>query len=122
MVDNRAERRRRDRAAAKAFTDDNDVVQMLRSTGVEMRLDGPQLDMKYGANPAANAKPGEHVWMVLMMHRVNPDTWFDGEQHIDMESLMNIHGPGCYLCEAVYSAEVAAAPCPGQPPGDLRYV
>lgn len=57
--------------------------------------------------------PGQHLWMVLgMWHLTDPTSpWYD----LDIENLMTIEGPGCFVCEQPYSAELAAAPCTGEP-------
>lgn len=63
--------------------------------------------------------PGQHLWIVAGVWRVNPATVAKGERvELDMENLLTIDGPGCYWCEQQYSPEVAAKPCkPALGPG-----
>jgi len=56
---------------------------------------------------------GKHLWIVMAMFHITDPT---GDAFtLDHENLMTLEGPGCYLCEQVYSPQVAAQPCPGEP-------
>ena len=88
---NRAERRR-----------------ITRGTGV-----GQEAVSKYHVQDLPKAPAGQHQWITLAMYRTNnPDA---DQQNLDMENLLSIEGPGCFVCEQPYSREVAARPCPGEP-------
>lgn len=65
---------------------------------------------------------GEHLWVMTGAWRIaRPETILDpsGTFHLDMENLLTLDGPGCWVCEQVWSPEVAALPCPGDPSGLL---
>lgn len=73
----------------------------------------------HGAIPPP--KPGEHFWVMTAVWGIaDPATAFDPgvQKHLDLENLITIEGPGCFICEDVYTAELAARPCPGEPPRD----
>lgn len=56
-------------------------------------------------------KPGEHLWIVAAMWRVNdPEI---SRLNLDHENMLTITVPGCYNCENEWSAELARIPCPG---------
>lgn len=111
----RAERRRQAREDA--------LKPSLKSTGHIEKLDGGRFDKIYQGSPEDDVAPGEHVWAMFMVHRVRSlDNLFAGNWMADLESLILTSGPGCYVCEQTYSEAVEAAPCPGKPPGELRYV
>jgi hypothetical protein len=59
---------------------------------------------------------GEHVWTVSAVYRVSADHLAAGvgQSILDRENLAAI-AAGCFTCEAPYSAELAAQPCPGDP-------
>lgn len=58
--------------------------------------------------------PGQHLWTILGVWRVTaPDP--RRQVHLDTENLLSLEGPGCYVCEQLWSPAVAAAPCPGDP-------
>lgn len=62
--------------------------------------------------------PGEHVWILAALHRMSPDeirTWHNGARvYLDAENLAATE-LGCYVCEEVWTAEIALQPCPGEP-------
>jgi hypothetical protein len=62
-----------------------------------------------------NPVPGEHMWTIVGMWRLaNPAA----ERFVlDLENLLTIEGPGCFVCEQPYTAGLAAARCPGEPRG-----
>ena len=80
---------------------------------------GPMLPVpenRYGVD--MSAAPGEHLWIMSGAWRISdPASAFDAgvPKFLDLENLLTIVGPGCYICEQVYTAEVAAKPCPGEP-------
>lgn len=83
----------------------------VKSTGVHVEISG-----KDARKPLPEPVTGEHQWIVLGVWRVSdPAAAYrpDGQVLLDRENLLSIEGPGCMACEARYSAEVAAAPCPG---------
>lgn len=58
-------------------------------------------------------KPGQHLWTVLGLWRVtNPGA---AQHHLDVENLLTIEGPGCYLCEQPWTPGAELRPCPGDP-------
>ena len=61
---------------------------------------------------------GEHFWVMTgLWHISDPATAFDPgvQKHLDLENLLSIDGPGCFICEQVYTAELASSPCTGEP-------
>lgn len=110
----RAERRRQERASQGK--------PRLTSTGLTIKVDGSSFERVYQSTPENDVEPGEHLWAMFLMHKVNNlDNLFAGNWHADLESLILTTGPGCFICEQTYSPDVAASPCPGQPPGELGY-
>lgn len=62
--------------------------------------------------------PGEHLWCMFAMYRItNPEHAQDPavKKYLDLENLLTIDGPGCWVCEQVWSAAIAGEPCPGEP-------
>lgn len=57
--------------------------------------------------------PGRHQWTVTGMWLVTDPT--EEQLNLDLENLVTLVGPGCFVCEETYSAELAAKPCPGEP-------
>jgi len=55
--------------------------------------------------------PGEHLWIMMAMFRVTPTS---KAFHLDLENLLTIEGPGCFLCERTFAA-AGDEPCPGVP-------
>ncbi len=56
------------------------------------------------ANEAMQAH--EHLWV------------YTGQKegvNLDLENLLTIDGPGCFICEEIFSPQLAALPCPGNP-------
>ena len=39
---------------------------------------------------------------------------------LDVENLLTVEGPGCYVCEEQYSPELAVRPCTGDPSGMME--
>lgn len=65
-----------------------------------------------------NGEPGEHVWVIVASWRIfNPEEAHKPEviKYLDLENLASMDGPGCFVCEQVWTAEIGAAPCPGEP-------
>lgn len=56
---------------------------------------------------------GKHLWMVMTMFRVADPAAV--QFVLDHENVLTIEGPGCFLCEELYSERVASRPCPGEP-------
>ena len=62
---------------------------------------------------------GEHVWISIAVHRVQPETLrraaTGGEQvHLDMETLATVT-TCCYICEQAYSDRLSYRKCTGEP-------
>lgn len=76
---------------------------------------GPKVEAKAKHHVADLYEPaaGVHMWVNVAMYRVaNPNAdRFD----MDMENLINIEGPCCYICEQAWSPELAVRPCAGEP-------
>lgn len=62
-----------------------------------------------------NRVPGQHMWIVLSMFRVDPTA---DRAFLDRENLLSIEGPGCFWCERSYTPEIAAKPCVTATPPD----
>jgi len=59
---------------------------------------------------------GEHLWALLGVFRVQlSGVDRAGRVCLDVRNLLTIDGPGCFVCEQIWSEEVADAPCPGDP-------
>src|SRR5438045_1166103 len=81
------------------------------STGIKI-----EARHRYHAN--IDWQPGRHLWMVLGMWQIkDPES---DQFQLDIENLLTIEGPGCYICEQPYSRELAARPCTGDPSGILE--
>lgn len=63
-------------------------------------------------------QPGQHLWMALGMWQIKDPS--SGKLMLDVENLMTIEGPGCYICEEPYTPELAAKACPGDPSGMME--
>jgi len=84
-------------------------VERIRVTG------GPKVEASHKHHVGMPPFNGRHLWLVFAMFRVgNPARAFTpGQtQHLDLENLVNIEGPGCYYCEQVWHRAIGAH-CPG---------
>lgn len=86
---------------------------------VEMRGGGmlENASARYGGQVPEVAE-GEHLWVMMGCWRISdPAAVFtEGhDQHLDMENLLTVEGPGCYICETPWNPELAALPCTGDP-------
>jgi len=80
-------------------------VHAVTSTGIRI-----ESKHRYHANLQVLAS-GEHLWCLYGMWRVKDPT---AEQFdLDIENLLTIEGPGCFICEQPYTPELAARPCTG---------
>jgi hypothetical protein len=64
-------------------------------------------------NAPLTSMPGQHLWAVIAIHRVNPvmpQPWV-----MSADNLLTAEGPGCFFCNQKYSPDAAAQPCPGEP-------
>lgn len=88
---------------------------MIRRRGLKITRHGPKVEavQHHGAPLPEQRKPGEHCWIVTGMWRVTPRT--KGEYQLDTENLITLDGPGCFHCEELWSPELAARPCAGDP-------
>ena len=68
---------------------------------------------KYGA-AIPTPKPGQHLWIVTGCWQVVDPTADRFE--LDVETLLTVDGPGCWVCEEIWTPELAAKPCQGEPP------
>lgn len=64
-------------------------------------------------DPLAGVAPGEHLWIMTCAFRVHPPV--KPMALMDTENLINVAGPGCLVCEQVWTVELGALPCPGDP-------
>lgn len=106
-MSNRQERRRRH------IEIDGPTTRIATSQGVVLKVDGDQLN-RILTNPMT-APPGVHLWVATAAWRVNPAEFLKGEAHLDLENMLTIGGPGCFICEREYGTEMALQPCPGEP-------
>jgi hypothetical protein len=84
----------------------------VRSTGIKV-----QARNRYGRTPPTPA-PGVHLWVIVGAWRIiNPATTKDptGEIHLDVENLITLDGPGCFVCEQQWTPDLGCRPCPGDP-------
>lgn len=58
-----------------------------------------------------NVHPGEHLWVAVGMWRLADPA--NPRLDLDIENLMTIEGPGCFICEETYTPDLAAEPCRG---------
>ncbi len=59
----------------------------------------------------------EHLWITLVMYRVDPARVEAGEQLIlDSVNLLSAGlSVGCFYCESPYAKRLTYRPCPGEP-------
>lgn len=108
-MSNRQERRRR----KVVLVEDDGKLMAITADGSGVLVEGDQFHKIWGAEPTV--KPGEHIWALFAMFRINPEKMADGPALMDTENLITVSGPGCYVCEQVYTKEIAAKRCPGDP-------
>lgn len=106
-MSNRQERRQR------RHIETDGTTTRVATGGVVLKVEGDQLN-KILTKPLT-APPGEHLWVATAAWRVNPTTFLEGAAHLDLENMLTIGGPGCFICEREYTPELAARPCPGEP-------
>lgn len=77
-----------------------------------------RVDRLSAAEEAAK-RERRHLWVMTGAWEVSESAIVaarNGETtHLDLENLLDVNGPGCFVCEQIYSAELAGRPCPGQP-------
>src|SRR5215207_9643061 len=55
---------------------------------------------KYQNDVMANVKSGEHLWTVFAVFQLlNPGKAAEDGVVLDLENLLTIEGPGCFVCE-----------------------
>ena len=60
--------------------------------------------------------PGEHLWVITGLWSVKEPSQYAGKEvHLDVENLLTIDGPGCFMCEQMWTRELEKQPCPGEP-------
>lgn len=64
--------------------------------------------------PDFDPRSGNHLWTVLTLYNVDPETYLAGKSVLDHENLMNITPPGCYYCEKAYTPLLATRKCTGE--------
>lgn len=66
--------------------------------------------------PPFDHRAGDHLWVVLVAYRVNPDRWDSSHPPLlDLETLLTLQGPACYYCERPYSVLLSHRRCKGRP-------
>lgn len=105
-MSNRQERRRR------RYSSDGQTTEVT-GLGDQILVDGDALAKLFdGPKPPP---PGRHQWAMFCVFAVDP-LRTNEPSLLDVENLVQVSGPGCYVCEQLYTPEVAARPCPGEPP------
>jgi hypothetical protein len=56
----------------------------------------------------------EHLWVYTGLWEVR-DPRQRQRVDLDTENLLSVDGPGCFICERMWSARLAARPCEGEP-------
>jgi hypothetical protein len=77
----------------------------------------PPTQRQLDARLRAADKPGKHLWMVTAGWLVADPAaaWGDdGLRLLDRNNLAVMTEAGCFKCERVYRAELAARPCTGR--------
>lgn len=78
--------------------------------GPTVFVDGRQLDKLFDGSRIP-LFTGKHLWIMAGMWTGDPLEMLGGQWHMDLESLINVSGPGCYWCEQSYTPELLAEPC-----------
>jgi hypothetical protein len=60
-------------------------------------------------------RPGEHLWVMFAIYRVNPAAWNGEDVLLDEENLATAGQIGCYVCEQPYEKRLTYRRCPGRP-------
>lgn len=82
-----------------------------RSTGSVERIDNFKDRV-----PEYDPRSGAHLWVSILMYKVDPANIFRGELALfDHESLLSVDGPACFFCEQVFSPLLATRRCKGEP-------
>lgn len=89
----------------------------------QRRLSG--VGIQYEANrgalqdlPDYDPVTSEHLWTIITTYRVaDPDAWMTDTdvQSLDQENLIAVTPIICLHCEQAWTADLAAAPCDGDP-------
>jgi DNA modification methylase len=86
----------------------------VRSTGIHQRVQFTRL-------PDSPPPGGPHQWIVAAMWKLSDEearhqaTGSGGEVHLSADNLLSIEGPGCWVCERVWTPAIADQPCTGEP-------
>lgn len=105
---------RQQRRSRHLFIDD-DGVRVATALGEGTKIDGDQA-VKVQTGDLLDVPAGEHLWIFTAAFRcARPELASTQPAMLDSESLLYVGGPGCYHCEQIYTAALAAMPCPGDP-------
>jgi hypothetical protein len=87
----------------------------VRSTGFRQRTQRRRL-------PESPPAGGAHQWVVTAAWQLSADAarrQATGGAHeevfLDLENLLTVDGPGCWVCEQIWTEAIADQPCPGDP-------
>jgi hypothetical protein len=112
-MSNRQERR--NRKEAHLFVDEHGA-RLITTEGQKVEVTGERLAAVARGDALDDVKPGEHLWVSMIVFRVaQPERWETDQQHMDAENMVHVTPPGCFVCEQPYSAAVATLRCPGEP-------
>lgn len=85
--------------------------------GLKITGTGIQYESSSAAKGLTDPGKGEHYWTMTAVWWVkDPEAATDKSgppQHMDMENLLDVAGPGCFKCGELYSKELASKPCKG---------
>lgn len=89
-------------------------TQRKRPAGNPARQPGLKIEArhKHGAR-LPEVRQGEHLFTVVGVWRVTDPA--APTLDLDIENLMTIQGPGCFICEQPYEPGLEHLPCPGEP-------
>jgi len=79
---------------------------------------GIQIEASHRHHGKVDWQPGQHLWTVVGMWQIRDPA--SGQLMLDVENLLTVEGPGCYVCEEQYSPELAVRPCTGDPSGMME--
>jgi hypothetical protein len=86
------------------------------SDGTRFVADTSQLEDRMTARYNAHKRTGSHLWIVGVLHEVDPAGWRPGVQpKLDQDNIISVNGPGCYICERPWSEREGHRRCPGEP-------
>ena len=91
----------------------------LVNTGIKQFVgpDHQAMSDRLGKEEEYSKKAGEHLWVTIVTYKVGKESLRSMSKtplNLDVENLLSVEGPGCYICGEIYSRNLLDRACPGE--------